>query len=357
MKWLVGFFGKLTVSDTLECLKEMMRQNIRQNLQVVVQAATKYSDLIGPVPLIEMFESFKSFEGTPAASGISDIPSKQFASGLYYYLGSVVNISTDPEVHFKYIQAATRTGQIREVERICRESNHYNAEKVKNFLKEAKLTDQLPLIIVCDRFDFVHDLVLYLYQNGMTNFIEVYVQRVNSTRTPQVIGGLLDVDCDENTIKSLLSSVNGPIPVDELVKEVEQRNRLKLILPWLDAKIQSGAQEPALYNALAKINIDSNNNPEAFLKENNVSLRFRFLSEDLPVSTRSTILLLSASTARSATHTLPTLPTLRASVTMSSLQSPTRTPCSSIKLATLSRGVALSSGLKFCSKAMSTRDN
>jgi len=173
-------------------------------------------------------------------------------------------------VHFKYIQAATRTGQIREVERICRESNYYNPEKVKNFLKEAKLSDQLPLIIVCDRFDFVHDLVLYLYQNGLTNFIEIYVQRVNSTRTPQVIGGLLDVDCDEGTIKQLLGSVNGPIPVDELVKEVESRNRLKLILPWLDARIQSGAQEPALYNALAKINIDSNNNPEAFLKENNI---------------------------------------------------------------------------------------
>jgi clathrin heavy chain len=109
-------------------------------------------------------------------------------------------------VHFKYIQAATRTGQIREVERICRESNHYNPEKVKNFLKEAKLSDQLPLIIVCDRFDFVHDLVLYLYQNGLTKFIEVYVQRVNSVRTPQVIGGLLDVDCDESTIKGLLAS-------------------------------------------------------------------------------------------------------------------------------------------------------
>ena len=42
---------------------EMLRVNIRQNLQVVVQIATKYSDILGPVKLIEMFESFKSFEG------------------------------------------------------------------------------------------------------------------------------------------------------------------------------------------------------------------------------------------------------------------------------------------------------
>ena len=190
--------------------------------------------------------------------------------GLYYYLGSIVNLSQDPEVHFKYIQAATRTNQIREVERICRESNYYNPEKVKNFLKEAKLQDQLPLIIVCDRFDFVHDLVLYLYQNGLTKFIEVYVQRVNSVRTPQVVGGLLDVDCDETTIKSLLASVPGNFPIDELVNEVEQRNRLKLILPWLESRVQAGSQDPPVYNALAKIYIDSNNNPEAFLKENNL---------------------------------------------------------------------------------------
>ncbi|GAA6060259.1 hypothetical protein JCM10212_003959, partial [Sporobolomyces blumeae] len=250
--WLVNYFGQLTVEQTLECFNEMLKVNIRQNLQVVVQSATKYSDLIGPVRLIEMFEKFKT------------------AEGLYYYLGSIVNLSEDSEVHFKYIQAATRTGQIREVERIVRESNFYNPEKVKNFLKEAKLPDQLPLIIVCDRFDFVHDLVLYLYQNGLTNFIEVYVQRVNSSRTPQVIGGLLDVDCDENTVKALLASVTGPVPVDELVDEVEKRNRLKLILPWLEGKIAAGQQDTAIYNALAKIYIDSNNNPEGFLKENNL---------------------------------------------------------------------------------------
>ena len=51
--------------------------------------------------------------------------------------------------------------------------------QVKNFLKEAKLTDQLPLIIVCDRFDFVHDLVLYLYRNNTPKYIEIYVQKVS----------------------------------------------------------------------------------------------------------------------------------------------------------------------------------
>lgn len=67
--------------------------------------------------------------------------------GLYYYLGSIVNISQDPLVHFKYIQAACRTGNIREAERICRESNYYDAEKVKTFLKVTKKAVRLEFII------------------------------------------------------------------------------------------------------------------------------------------------------------------------------------------------------------------
>ena len=136
-----------------------------------------------------------------------------------------MNFSQDADVHFKYIQAACKTGQIKEVERICRESNCYNAEKVKTFLKEAKLNDQLPLIIVCDRFDFVHDLVLYLYRNNNQKYIEIYVQKVNPSRLPVVVGGLLDVDCSEEIIKNMIHSVKGQFSTDELVEEVEKRNR------------------------------------------------------------------------------------------------------------------------------------
>lgn len=249
-EWLVTYFGSLSVEDSLECLKAMLQANIRQNLQVCVQIASKYHEQLGTNSLIEIFESFKSFEG------------------LFYFLGSIVNFSQDSDVHFKYIQAACKTGQIKEVERICRESNCYDPERVKNFLKEAKLTDQLPLIIVCDRFDFVHDLVLYLYRNNLQKYIEIYIQKVNPARLPVVIGGLLDVDCSEDAIKQLIMVVKGQFSTDELVAEVEKRNRLKLLLPWLEMRVHEGVQEPATHNALAKIYIDSNNNPERFLKEN-----------------------------------------------------------------------------------------
>lgn len=252
-EWLVGYFGRMSLEESLDCMNEMLKVNIRLNLQAVVQIATKYSDLLGPNRLVDLFEKYRT------------------AEGLYYYLGSVVNLSEDSEVHFKYIEAATKMGQTTEVERICRDSNYYNPEKVKNFLKEAKLKEQLPLIIVCDRFNFIHDLVLYLYQNQQFKSIEIYVQRVNPARTPFVIGALLDVDCDESIIRNLLQSVEpASIPIDDLVSEVETRNRLKLLLPFLEATLASGNQQQAVYNALAKIYIDSNNNPEKFLKENDM---------------------------------------------------------------------------------------
>lgn len=86
--------------------------------------------------------------------------------------------SEDPDIHFKYIEAAAKTGQIKEVERVTRESNFYDPEKTKNFLMEAKLPDARPLINVCDRFGFVPDLTHYLYSNNMLRYIEGYVQKV-----------------------------------------------------------------------------------------------------------------------------------------------------------------------------------
>ena len=44
-------------------MQEMLHINICQNLQIVIQIAIKYSDVLGPVELIEVFESFKTFEG------------------------------------------------------------------------------------------------------------------------------------------------------------------------------------------------------------------------------------------------------------------------------------------------------
>lgn len=62
-EWLVTYFGSLSVEDSMECLKAMLQANLRQNLQVCVQIATKYHEQLSTEALIELFEGFKCFEG------------------------------------------------------------------------------------------------------------------------------------------------------------------------------------------------------------------------------------------------------------------------------------------------------
>ncbi|XP_070372746.1 clathrin heavy chain 2-like isoform X2 [Equus asinus] len=103
---------------------------------------------------------------------------------------------------------------------------------------------------------------------------------VNPGRIPAVVGGLLDIDCSEDIIKNLIMVVRGQFSTDELVAEVENGNRLKLLLLWLESRSHEGCEEPATHSALAKICIDSSS-PECFLRENayNNSLVVRQYSE------------------------------------------------------------------------------
>ena len=170
-------------------LQELLGTNMQQNLQLVVQVAKEYTEQLGANKIIELLESHKSYHG------------------LYYYLGSYIAFSEDPEVihpepahiillpgkmllrgqrqmapsalrpslvdgggarytfsafqgkllyghsfactewhwprqvHLKYIEAAAKTNQLKEVERVTRESNFYPPERTKQFLMDAKLPD------------------------------------------------------------------------------------------------------------------------------------------------------------------------------------------------------------------------
>jgi len=247
---LVDFFGTISKEWAMDCLKELLTSNIRQNLQLVVQIAKEYTEQLTAGAVIELLEAHKTYEG------------------LYFYLGSYLAFSQDPEVHAKYIEAAAKTGQLKEVERVTRESSVYDPERVKLFLMEAKLPDARPLINVCDRFNFIPDLTHFLYSNNMLRYIEGYVQKVNPANTPIVVGALLDVECPEDFIKNLILSVRSLLPVEPLVAEVEERNRLKLLSQFLEHLVGEGSTDPHVHNALGKIIVDSNNNPEHFLTTN-----------------------------------------------------------------------------------------
>ncbi|KAG4966379.1 hypothetical protein JHK82_040561 [Glycine max] len=164
--------------------------------------------------------------------------------------GLFIRALQDPDIHFKYIEAAAKTGQIKEVERVTRESNFYDAEKTKNFLMETKLPDARPLINVCDRFGFVPDLTHYLYTSNMLRYIEGYVQKVNPGNAPLVVGQLLDDECPEDFIKGLILSVRSLLPVEPLVEECEKRNRLRLLTQFLEHLVSEGSQDVHVHNAL-----------------------------------------------------------------------------------------------------------
>jgi clathrin heavy chain len=220
----------------------MLQTNIGANLKTVIKIASKYHEQLTIPVVIELFESFKSYEG------------------LFYFLGSIVNFSQDPEVHFKYIHVnfyfrwlfVTHTlfnfrlqlelGNSRKlnefavnpivmIRNVLRITSRKQNCLIMYFLLPIvifKLYDfKLPLIIVCDRHDMVHDLVLYLYRNNPSNLthIQVYVGKVNPKRLPIVVGALLDVDCSEDLIKGLINGTKGRFDIDELVEEVERRNR------------------------------------------------------------------------------------------------------------------------------------
>lgn len=260
--FLVKFFGSMTPDKGLACLNELMTN--RANEALVAKIATQYSEQMTPAALIRIFETAKSF------------------TGLYYYLGAIVNTSDNPEVHYKYIVAATELKQFKEVERVCRDSTVYDAELVKRYLIDAKLADPRPLIHVCDRHGYIDELTTYLFTSKLPRFIEVYVQKVSPKACARVVGRLLDLEAEEAFIQALIVPVpTGPIPppmegapapnicrVEELVDEVEKRNRLRLLQPWLEQKIGEGNTEAATHNALGKIYVMTNNSPQEFLRNN-----------------------------------------------------------------------------------------
>lgn len=249
-EFLAAYFGNLTPDDRFDCLKELINSNARGNLQLCVTVAAKHTEDIGLERLMGLFGDLKQQDA------------------LFFYLQAIVNESEDPEVHFKFIEASVNVGQFGEAERVTRESSVYDPERVKNFLMENKPKDPRPLINVCDRFGFVEEMVTYMVKNRQIKFVEGYVQRVNPLKCPQVVGALMDLDYDEGFIKKLIMSVKNTVPVEELVDEVEKRNRLKILLQFLEARVGDGATDVGVHSGIAKVYVESNINPEHFLDTN-----------------------------------------------------------------------------------------
>mmetsp|Transcript_7985 Transcript_7985/g.15241 ORF Transcript_7985/g.15241 Transcript_7985/m.15241 type:complete len:1712 (+) Transcript_7985:39-5174(+) len=251
--FLMEWFSGKDAEKILEYLRHMLTYNLQGNIRIVVEVAKRVSgEKVAPINLIQLFEEFKSFHG------------------VYFFLQPIVMQSEDSSLVFKYIEAAVKLKQNQVLQDVCREHNHYDPKEVKEYLLLQNLKDPRPLIHVCDRHGFIDELTQYLYSNDMYVFIPAFVQRMNPKACPKVIGALLDLNANEEKIKELLDNVvcprDDPQFVDKLVEEVEKRNRLKLLKPFLES--QKGTEDPFVHNGLAKIYVDTNNNPKNFLETN-----------------------------------------------------------------------------------------
>jgi clathrin heavy chain len=245
---LIEYFGRLGEEDALACMYDLLKSN-KQNMGVVAEIAVKYSAKIDTKKSIQVLESFGTSEG------------------MLFFLASVLPTTEDPEIYFKYIEACTRLGNYKEVERVIKETDYYDAVKVKDFLKDAKLADPRPLIHLCEKHQYIDELTRYLFNNKQKQFIEIYLHRVNQAAAPKVLGTLLEVDCDEVYIKQLLNSIRA-CPIEELVEEFQKKGKLKLLQGWLESRNDERITETALHNALAIIYIDINKDPQNFLINN-----------------------------------------------------------------------------------------
>ncbi|KAL7716080.1 Clathrin heavy chain 1 [Entamoeba marina] len=83
--------------------------------------------------------------------------------------------------------------------------------------------------------------------------------------TPLVVGSLLDSGCGEEYVQQLVAAVGGICPADDLIKTCETRNRLIILLPWLEQRLSEGSPDVSLHTALAKVYVDQGKDAVKFL--------------------------------------------------------------------------------------------
>lgn len=254
--WLVGWAKRESVTGTalMDIISGLLDLDTSRFLGLVTKLAVRCPEKIAPISIIELYMD------------------RDLKDALFLYLQAIVPTVQEPAVLMAYIQMAVQTAHWKELEKVCREGTGFEADSAIKYLKEANLEDPLPLVILCDRFGKVHDLILYLHERGAMRYIEVYVQKVNPGRAADVLGALLDVGCEEGRLQDLLVSIPfGGYSIAEVVDAAEQRNRLQIVLPLLEARIRAAdasSESSDLHNALAKIYIDANRGAEEFLLQN-----------------------------------------------------------------------------------------
>jgi len=248
--FLIQYFSTMSPEWALECLKELLVNNPKANIQVSVRIAGTYYNQLGIDSILNLFNQARASEA------------------IYYFLAQVVTTCTDPDIHFRYIEAAARIQDYNEVERMCRDSQYLQPERVRDFLIQADLPDRIPIIVLCDRFAFIEDLTRFLYKKGATREIENFVQKFNPSMAGRVIGALIDIEAQSSYITNLIDSIQHLAPMEDLIRETMKREKLSLIQGILEQRASSGSTDPAINNGIVLLAYNLGRNPERILREN-----------------------------------------------------------------------------------------
>ena len=100
---MIEFFNKMSEDDCIVCMNNLMRSN-HQNGPLVAEIAVKYADKIATNKSIAVLEAYGSNEG------------------LLLFLCNVLPHTDNPDIYFKYIEACARMNNMKEVERVVRET-------------------------------------------------------------------------------------------------------------------------------------------------------------------------------------------------------------------------------------------
>ena len=232
-------------------LTDLLKFN-RGNMQFVVGLAKKLTNKVEPLKLVEVFEAMGLYEG------------------MFMLLQPILENIGDSATLLKFVEAAIKCRQFTDLEKFVKNfRGRYDPEKVMQVMVDSKIQDPKSLVILCDQNEYIKPMVRYLWENNFSKYIEMYVIRINPKKSGEVLGCLLDLGAEDPYIRQFLLTVGGNCDVAEMVSEFEERNKLKLLEQWLEARAIEGNIKPEVHNALAKLAIDFDKEPAKFLAENN----------------------------------------------------------------------------------------
>lgn len=222
-----------------------------RNVKLAVEISQNVYRKVGVKELVDVFEQANSWEG------------------IFLLLQPLLQHTKDQKVYHKFLEACIKIGQLQEAEKVIQNYvGYYDPPKVLEMFQSVKLADPKALIILCDKNNYIKDMIKYLWENSLNVYIEMYVIRVNPSNAGEVLGALMDLGAEESYIKQLLNTIGANCNVETVVKEFEAKNKLRLLENWLEQRSIEGNTLKEVHNALAKLAIDFDKNPEAFLHDN-----------------------------------------------------------------------------------------